>query len=185
MSAGDVLLFHRPTTWAAFRADKQGTIFTALIHLTTHSKWNHAALDVGDGMMVEATSSGVRVNPLRSSDEIRVVPMGGPLRSMGLAFTIGGVPVNPCRDGLVGYHGNDLEEVLAWATGRVGNRYGYLTAFFCGLRNLFPGWSVVQDKAFICSQLVAESLERAGHDFGKSTEKVSPGDLATHFGVPR
>lgn len=172
MSAGDVLLFHRPTTWANFRADKLGTVMTTLIHLTTRSRWNHAALDVGDGMMVEATSKGVAVNPIASVDEI-----GRPTSSDCLLMHRA-----PCRGC---YAGNDLEEVLAWSTGRVGNRYGYATAFFCGLRNLFPGWSVVQDKAFICSQLVAESLERAGHDFGKSTEKVSPGDLAEHFGVPR
>lgn len=177
MSAGDVLLFHRPTNWANFRASKVGTIFTALIHLTTRSRWNHASLDIGDGMMVEAVSGGVKVNPIRSSDEITRIPTIAP-RILGCTWT----PPVPCFDT---YHGNDLEEVLAWATGRVGWRYGYATAALCGLRNMFPGFSIVQDRAVICSQLVSESLERAGHDFGKSTEKVSPGDLAEHFGVPR
>jgi uncharacterized protein YycO len=159
MSAGDVLLFHRPTSLSSLRSDPMGTVMTALIHLTTRSKWNHAALDIGDGLMVEATAAGVAVNPIASADEIETATPW--------------------------YLGNDLEEVLAWSTARVGVRYGYVNAFFCGLRNLFPGWSVVQDKAFICSQLVAEATERAGHDYGKSTEKVSPGDLAEHFGIPR
>ena len=174
MAAGDVLLFSRPITWANFRKDKFGTLMCALIHLTTRSKWNHAALDIGDGMMVEATNRGVSVNRIASTDEIRVVPLSD--RRMSVV----------CTD-LFGpfYGGNDLEETLAWAAGRVGWKYGYVTAALCGLRNMFPGWSIVQDKAVICSQLVSEALERAGHDFWKSTEKVSPGDLAEHFGVSR
>jgi hypothetical protein len=180
VSAGDVLLFARPITWANFRRDKFGTLMCALIHLTTRSKWNHAALAIGPDengveLMVEATNRGVVVSPIASADEIQVVGF------------VPDLPVPLCGkpNHLNAYHGNDLEEVLAWGTGRVGNRYGYVTAFFCGLRNLFPGWSVVQDRAFICSQLVSEALERAGHDFDKSTEKVSPGDLAEHFGVNR
>jgi hypothetical protein len=178
MSAGDVILFSRKITPAAFKADPFGTTMCALIHLTTRSKWNHAALDIGDGMMVEATSKGVAVNPIRSSDEIQRVPHGTVESGIWKC-----IPGNSWPD-LV-YAGNDLEEVLAWSTGRVGWRYGYLTAALCGLRNMFPGWAIVQDKAVICSQLVAESLERAGHDFNKSSEKVSPGDLAEHFGVLR
>lgn len=176
MSAGDVLLMSRKIDRHNFRSDPFGTLMCWLIHLTTRSRYNHAALDIGDGMMVEATSEGVAVNPISGSrDEIT---------------TIGFVPDLPVpRCGkphhLNAYLGNDLEDVLAWSTARVGNKYGYVTAFFCGLRNVFPGWSVVEDKALICSQLVAEALERAGHDFGKSSERVSPGDLAEHFGVNR
>ena len=184
MSAGDVLLMHRPITWANFRKDKFGTLMCALIHLTTRSKWNHAALSIGldeNGveMMVEAVSVGVRVSKIESFDDIYRVEQVP--ESFGLACTFGLKGVGD----LLHYSGNDLEEVLAWAAGRVGWKYGYVTAALCGLRNMFPGWSIVQDKAVICSQLVSEALERAGHDFGKSTEKVSPGDLAEHFGVPR
>ena len=129
MSAGDVLLFHRPTTWENFKRDKFGTVMTTLIHLTTRSKWNHAALDIGDGMMVEATSKGVAVNLIRSSDEIQRVPLS--------AYEWDG----RCAPGqcLVTYVGDDLEQVLAWSTGRVGWRYGTLNAFWCGLRHVIPG----------------------------------------------
>ena len=180
MSAGDLLLFSRPITWANFRKDKFGTLMCALIHLTTRSKWNHTSLDIGDGMMVEATNRGVVVNPIRSSDEIRRVELDRRKRD---PLMVGCRPDVGCN--LREYFGNDKEEVLAWAAGRVGWKYGYVTAALCGLRNMFPGWSIVQDKAVICSQLVSEALERAGHDFSKGTEKVSPGDLAEHFGVPR
>ena len=179
MSAGDVLLFSRKINRANFKRDPFGTFMCALIHLTTRSRFNHASLDIGDGMMVEATSKGVAVNRIASSDEIqRVAPFSD--KRATLTGKCGAPHV--C---LLHYEGNDLEETLAWAAGRVGWKYGYVTAALCGLRNMFPGWSIVQDKAVICSQLVSEALERAGHDFSKGTEKVSPGDLAEHFGVQR
>ena len=176
MSAGDVLLFSRKSTWANFKADKLGTVMTALIHLTTRSRFNHAALDIGDGMMVEATSKGVAVNPIRSTDEItRISPM---------SFQVARVCRAPLICGLF-YDGNDLEEVLAWNTARVGWKYGYLNAAICGLRSMWPGLQIKVGKQAICSEIVAESLERAGHDWGKDSALVSPGDVAEHFGVPR
>jgi hypothetical protein len=173
VSAGDVILFHRKTF----------SPMTALIHLTTRSKWNHAALDIGDGMMVEATSSGVRVNPIASEDEI--VKVGLPLVVANLpADEVAEMDKCPC--GLWGYAGHDLEEVLAWSTGRVGWKYGTLNAFWSGLRHLLPGMAHIKHgKTIICSELVAEALARAGHDWGKDYALVSPGDLAEHFGVPR
>lgn len=177
MSAGDILLFHRPTTLGGIARDPMGGVMCALIHLTTRSRWNHAALDIGDDKMVEATSKGVTVSPIASSDEIRRVR----------AF----IDFNPdvaCHPGTFTdnqYVGNDLEDVLAWSTGRVGWRYGYLNAFMCGLRSLIPGLQLKRGKTIICSELVAEALERAGHDFGKDSALVSPGDLASHFGVGR
>lgn len=160
--AGDVLLFHRPTTFANFSKDLMGTTMTTLIHLTTRSRFNHAAMALGDGKMVEATSAGVCVSDISSSnDDITIVPM-------------------TYEDA------DDKEDVLAWATGRVGTHYGYLNAFICGLRNLFPGrLQVSWGDTIICSELVADALSRAGFDFGKDAGLVSPGDLATYFGVPR
>lgn len=85
-----------------------------------------------------------------------------------------------------GYHGNDREDVLAWATGRVGTEYGYVNAFVCGLRNLLAGrLQVAWGDSVICSELVADALTRAGHDFRKDAGLVSPADLGEHFGVAR
>jgi len=183
MSAGDLLLFSRKTTLQAFRKDPMGTTMTALIHLTTRSKFNHAALDIGDGMMVEATSKGVAVNPIRSSDEITVISLPAGERSTLLRQS-----EYACKPPLCVLHfyaGNDLEEVLAWNTARVGWKYGYLNAFMCGLRSVIPGLQIKVGRQAICSEIVAESLERAGHDWGKDSALVSPGDVAEHFGVPR
>lgn len=160
---GDILLFHRPTTWANFRRDPLGTFFTALIHISTRSKWNHAAIMVSETAYVEATASGVRLTMLgETTDEVA---------SVVLFFD----------------DDEDCNTVVAWALARQGVRYGYFNAFMCGLNNLLVGLGVVikRTDAIICSELVAEALERAGFDFGKDSALVSPGDLATAFEVPR
>lgn len=161
MTPGSVLLFHRSSSLYQLRDDFMGTLFTALIHLCTHSRWNHAALAISRDEYVEATAQGVKISRIGSTtDEVRVVP-------------------------IVYSDDDDRDEVLAWATGRVGVRYGYLNAFFCGLRTVFPGLQVKQGDTIICSELVAEALERGGWDFGKDSALVSPGDLADAFGVER
>jgi hypothetical protein len=142
-------------------------LFTWLIQVCTRSRWNHTALALGPDasgveLMVEATTSrGVQVNPVASRhDELRTVHLT--------------------------YQGNDEDEVLAYAAARVGVRYGFVNAFFCGLRHLFPGALVLKiGNQVICSELVAESLERAGFDWGKDSALVTPGDVARKLGVPR
>lgn len=164
LEAGDVLVFHTPTPVGQLWRPSLWLPF--LIHLVTRSRWNHAALAIGprsDGvqMMVEATARGVTDSRVDSrTDEMRSVRLH--------------------------YHHDDKEQVLAYAAGRVGMKYSFFNAFFCGLRHVFPG--VVQIKfgnQVICSELVAESLERAGFDWGKDSALVSPGDLAEHLGLPR
>ncbi len=111
--------------------------------------------------MVEATARGVAVNPVSSRhDEVRAIRLE--------------------------YQHNDREEVLAFATGRVGWRYEFFNAFICGLRHVFPGFVQIKiGNQVICSELVAEALERAGFGWGKDTALVSPGDLAERLGLPR
>ncbi|MDQ3690873.1 MAG: hypothetical protein M3406_12740 [Chloroflexota bacterium] len=165
MDSGDVLVFHTPTPLQ--RMWRPSLWLPFLIHISTRSRWNHAALCIGTDavtgkqLMVEATARGVAVNPVSSrNDEVRVVRLE--------------------------YQDNDREDVLAFATGRVGWRYGFFNAFICGVRHVFPG--VVQIKVgnqVICSELVAEALERAAFDWGKDTALVSPGDLAERLGLPR
>ena len=180
MSAGDVLLFSRPITWANFRKDKFGTLMCALIHLTTRSKWNHAAIGLDSEQMIEATNRGVVVSSIRSSDEIRVIPAREPLMTFGCVLS------PPKRDCPNQFYGNDKEEALAVAAAAVGTKYGYFNAFWCGLRNLIPGAAHIKTgKTIICSELVALALMYAGHRWDKDTALVSPGDLAEHFGVAR
>ena len=163
MRGGDILLFHRDSSPANFSKDPNGTFFTALIHWSTGSRWNHAALAISDTEYAEATAGGVRVTPFgSSSDEVLVVP--------------------------VEYEDEeDRLDAIAWAIARTGVRYGYLNAFMCGVNNVLVGlgFCVKQTDSIICSELVAEALERAGFDFDKDSALVSPGDLATAFGVER
>lgn len=164
MKAGDVLLFHRDTDLYNVKRDPQGTFFTALIHLTTKSKWNHAAIAISDVAYAEATAGGVQITLLGTStdDEIRII--------------------SPRYDDQ-----EDRLTAVAWALARTGVRYGYLNAFMCGANTVLVGLGTVikRTDAIICSELVAEALERAGFDFKKDSALVSPGDLATFFGVTR
>lgn len=150
---GDVLLFEA----------KDWRPMTALIHLVTRSRFNHAALALGDGLMVEAVSRGISINKISSSsDDITIVSP-------------------PYSDD------DDLADALAFATRRVGDRYGYVIAFLNGLNQVFQGLGIVVKRtgALICSELVAEALQRTGMGFGKDSALVSPGDLAEALGVPR
>ena len=152
-----MVLYHHP----------KFNMFTSLIHLTTRSRWNHASniVDSGDGPfeVVEATGSGVvRSRLFSTKDEIRIIH----------------VKYSDEEDRL---------NALAWAEARVGVRYGYFNAFMCGVNNVLAGLNLAIKKtdSIICSELVAESLEKAGFDFGQDSSQVSPGDLATYFKVPR
>jgi uncharacterized protein YycO len=150
---GDVVLFHNP----------HFNIMTALIHLTTRSQWNHAALVVGPDEIIEATDKGVQRAKLSSKTDNLLV--------IGVEYT----------------DEDDRFDAVAWASARAGVRYGYFNAFMCGVNNVLAGLHLAIKKtdAIICSELVAESLVHAGFDFDKDCSQVSPGDLATYFGFPR
>lgn len=165
MHRGDVLLFHRETSLEGFRKDFLGTLFTTLIHLCTQSRWNHTAIALDDKSYIEATSLGVCVTPMPEST-----------RSTGDEIVVVHVPYDDEDDEI---------DAVAWAAGRVGVRYGYFNAFMCGLRHVFPGVTIKFGDSVICSELVAEALERAGYDFDKDSVEVSPGDVAEELGVPR
>lgn len=163
---GDVLLFHH----------RRFGLMTSLIHLTTHSRWNHAALYIGDGVYIEATSNGVLASKFSDhfmddsaeDDELHVDEIVG-LRVIGMYD-------DP----------DDRTDVLAYAAARVGTRYGFFNAFFCGLRHVFPGALQLKvGDTVICSELVAEALERAGFDLLKDSALVSPGDLGEALGIGR
>ena len=164
MRPGDLLLFHRSINKANWKADPKGTFFCWLIHLTTRSRWNHAAIAVTPNAYVEATAAGVlRTLTGTNSDDVMTVPV-------------------TYKDDM-----DDRNAAVAWALSREGERYGYLNAILCGVNNVLVGLHLVikNDRSLICSELVAEAMERGNIDFGKDSALVSPGDLATHFGVTR
>ena len=164
MSAGSVLLFSRKIDRHNFRRDPFGTVMCALIHLTTRSKWNHAAILLDEDTYAEATNAGVVLTELgTSTDEVLLVPV---------------------------VYDDDEDRFTAcnWAAARVGTRYGFWQAFMCGANNLLVGLGLVikRTDAVICSELCSESLIRAGHPaIYKDPALMSPGDLAERLGAPR
>lgn len=148
-----MILFHNP----------HFNIATALIHLTTGSQWNHAALMVDDIHVIEATDKGVVKSLLASKTDTLLV-------------------IDPRYT-----DDEDKWNAIAWADAREGVRYGYFNAFMCGVNNVLVGLHLAIKKtdAIICSELVAEALSHAGFDMGKDSSQVSPGDLATYFHQPR
>lgn len=161
---GDVVLYHR----------RSFSVMTALIHLTTGSKYNHASIitKIGCGVpncklhevyVTEATGEGVKLSQLRKTQDETTI-------------------IRPDYD-----DDEDRWDAVAWARAREGVRYGYFNAFMCGLNNVLAGLNLAIKKtdAIICSELVAEALEHAGFDFTKDSSQVSPGDLASYFGEPR
>ncbi len=164
MSAGDVLLFSRKITPAAFKADPFGTFMCALIHLTTRSRYNHAAILLDEDTYAEATNAGVILTQLgTSTDDVTLVPV-----------------LYDDED--------DRYAACNWAAARVGTRYGYGQAFMCGLNSVLVGLGLVVKRtdSVICSELCGESLWRAGHRaITKDPALISPGDLAEALGVPR
>jgi uncharacterized protein YycO len=159
-----VLLFSRKVNATNFRADPFGTLMCALIHLTTRSRYNHAAILLDADTYAEAVNKGVVLSELGSStDEVVQIPVT---------------------------YDDDEDRFTAcnWAAARVGTRYGYGQAFMCGLNTVMSGLGLVikRTDAVICSELVSESLLRAGHPaINKDPALMSPGDLAERLGVPR
>lgn len=153
---GDVVLFHNP----------RFNIMTALIHITTRSQWNHAALVTEvfpEVQIIEATDKGVAYARLADKrDDLFIID--------------------------VDYDDEeDRYDAVAWAHARAGVRYGYFNAFMCGVNNVLAGLGLAIKKTdtIICSELVAEALEHAGFDFTKDSSQISPGDLASYFGELR
>jgi uncharacterized protein YycO len=157
-------LFSRKVNATNFRADPFGTLMCALIHLTTRSRYNHAAILLDADTYAEAVNKGVVLSELGSStDEVVQIPVT---------------------------YDDDEDRFTAcnWAAARVGTRYGYGQAFMCGLNTVMSGLGLVikRTDAVICSELVSESLLRAGHPaINKDPALMSPGDLAERLGVPR
>jgi uncharacterized protein YycO len=164
----------RPGDIVLFEARKPD-FMQNVIHLTTRSRYNHAALVMevhpaeqgweGDASIVEATGRGVsKAFVAEKTDSI---------------LTYISVPFSDEEDRM---------SALAWASARVGERYGYLNAVMCGVNNALAGLHLAIKKtdSIICSELVAEALNHAGFDFfRRDSSQISPGDLASFFGYPR
>ena len=128
--------------------------------------WSHAALlaapdaDLpGEWLVIEAETHGVQHAWLSSLGEYVVVSPGMDDRGRDIA--------------------------VAFAERAVGSRYGFLTLASIAINLVLPViWQVTRPGTFICSGLVAHSLEHGGYFFPVRWEadEVMPADLAFLFG---
>lgn len=148
MARGDFLVV-RSTGWAA-----------RLIQIGTRSRWNHAAIDVGNGQLVEANPNGVQRKPVTEYGTDQYV-------TSRLELT-----------------DSQRDDIVAYAVRAIGTPYGWvdivaLALVAVGIR---PGWLdryAARTDRLVCSQLVAYAYAAAGCPVSSADPwTVTPGDLA-------
>lgn len=123
--------------------------------------WNHAGLFIGgEGEIVEAVREGIVARSIAAyrPTDYSVVKLGIP--------------------------DEDRAQMVAFARSALGAQYGFWTIGSIVL-SLLTGakLSVRMDGTYICSELVARALERAGYCSDRAPENIAPADLAKYFGV--
>lgn len=133
---GDVWLLrqHRGPGFLGWLGEKFAGLIT-LVRPGEHTKYNHVALSIGDGKLLEARNRGVV-----ETDE-RVY-----LESTRHTLAI----YRP-----IGYSGDDLAEIYRVASTWVGIRYSWPTVFAHLFGRRFAAWVAKLSKDKICSELVA------------------------------
>ena len=153
------------------------------------SQWTHAAIVVGDGMMVEGQPGGAVLSPLSRLDGRPILVSDDPIRLI-LDQTI-----FPGDVGARERHEARLrQDVAVAAKSLIGTPYTFLdyaalAAWEAGLRIGGPLRRYVEDSGhLICSALVDEAYQRAGiqlFDDGRLSGDVTPGDLDRWVKVAR
>jgi len=145
-----------------FGVVKTSGIVGRLIRIGTASRWNHAFICVGEGIIVEANPTGVAISPSSKYPHI--------------AWNQHDKLTAPVRDAIV-----------ELALKEVGKPYAFLdiaALFFriVGLRFIKPNvfWKkLAKQDSWFCSELVAHCYREAGLTLiNKKDDLVTPGDLA-------
>lgn len=141
-----------------------------------YESFNHVAVYVGDGEIVEALTGGVVLSP---ADKY---PVGDTRVAVVLAHGASpGVPMEKETQSWLDMRANAVE----FARSCVGDEYGWTTILCIALKVLFRGKLNfgVQGTA-ICSGLAARSLERLGYNFSPfDPAELTPAYLARMFTV--
>lgn len=139
---GDFCVLHTPG-WEA-----------KVIRVATRSPWNHAAIYVGNGQIIEADPSGVQISPLSNYD-------GCPILWSDLRLP-------PARAALV----------VAAAKAQIGLEYGWLDIVAVGLSTIGIVTARLDDPdSRFCSQVVAIAEAADATLCAKAVNRVTPGDL--------
>jgi len=134
--------------------------FGWLIRLGTFSRWNHAVIYIGNGEVVSADPSGVKIDPVTNWDNIAW---------------------NQHEE----LDDNQRMMIVNAAREAVGQPYSFITILDIAFRIL--GLKILSEKildrlarntGYICSELVAECYRKGGLIIAKRDFLASPGDLA-------
>jgi hypothetical protein len=128
-----------------------------VIRILTRSKWNHAAIFIGDGQIIEADPSGVQIADLSNYD--------------GLPILWSDLRLPPAQATLV----------VAAARAQLGLEYGFLDVAAIALSTIGIITSRLDDPdSRFCSQVVAQTFLVAGPLLcvTKAANRITPGDLA-------
>jgi len=154
LKVGDVIAVH--TRWA---------ILSWAIRRLTRSFWNHCALYVGNGMMIEAIGKGVTLRPV-------IIYEGRRRKWVVKAFR------PPCTAAI-------KEKAVAYARGKNGLKYDHwlVLGILAAIKNYKLDrkneWG--HDKRFGCSELVGKAYADAGFHFANPgtihVSNLAPGDI--------
>jgi len=134
--------------------------FGWLIRLGTFSRWNHAVIYIGNGEVVSADPSGVKIDPVTNWNNIAW---------------------NQHEE----LDDNQRMMIVNAAREAVGQPYSFITILDIAFRIL--GLKILSEKildrlarntGYICSELVAECYRKGGLVIAKRDFLASPGDLA-------
>lgn len=127
------------------------------IRLVTRSRFNHAAIYIGGGQIIEANPAGVQVSPLSNYD--------------GYLMLRSDLHLDPAR----------AAAVVQAAQAQLGLEYGWLDVLAIALSTIGIRTRKLDDPdSRFCSQLVMISEDAAGRPYLtlKAANRVTPGDLA-------
>jgi len=134
--------------------------FGWLIRLGTFSRWNHAVIYIGNGEVVSADPSGVKIDPVTNWNNIAW---------------------NQHEE----LDDNQRMMIVNAALEAIGKPYGFFTIAdialrILGLKILTKGLlsHLAKNKGYICSELVAECYRKGGLVIAKEDWLCTPGDLA-------
>lgn len=123
---------------------------------------NHTAVLISPHTVVEAVGEGVLRRPLEDYDSRDYVLIK------------------------VDASDEDRDQMVKFVLSCIGYPYGFVTDLSFAL-TLFLGFKIdfTVDRTYICSQLVGETLVRAGYILPRSAQRMSPADLAKMFDAVR